>query len=525
MTAAPLRRCGIGTWLAWALAPVVVVLLWVAYKPIERNAAAMRYPFQLDREEAFLLDQSMRLARMETIYPRLDDYPYTVGNYPPVYPATWAGMLAVAPPSLPIGRALVLLSVLVIAASLAGIVMRETGRAMPALLSVGLFMATWDVNDWIAYARVDLPAIAFGMAGLAAATSVARRRAGLWIGVALFAVAFFTKQTQVIAPAALLLGLVASGQRLRAGWLAAGTALAIAFPFAALNIATGGEFFRHLVVYNANVMHWDQIAIWIRHLWFFGRFKFVALALLALPLLAARVRKPWRLPPATGAPETMTATIAYVVLSGLSIVSVAKAGSACNYLLEFHAACALFAGLAAGRLANLANDGALPFRRPLVAAAVAAFLAMALHAADFVSIGSRASLFQPGPPDAQSDVLRIVQLAVQETDGDVLCEEPIYAILAGKPVLYQPFIMSQLAREGKWDETPFVDDLLRARFGIVVTTQDLSRRDVPLPGFTEGMRDAILKVYKLSRSVGGTYLYIPAESRRRMPEPKVASAH
>jgi len=520
-----MRPRGAGSPLLWALVPVVAVLLWVGFKPLERSSAAMRFPYQLDREEGFLLDQAMHLARFDTIYPSLADYPYTVGNYPPVYPAVWAGFLAVAPPSLSIGRAIVLLSVMLIAAVIGGIVVRHTGRIIPAFLAIGLFLATWDLNDWIAYARVDLPAIALGMAGLYATTSSTRRRAGLWIGCALFAAAFFTKQTQVFAPAALLFGLLATRQATRAGWLAAGTGLMVAGPFVLLSLLTGGEFFRHLVVYNANAMHWDQLAVWGRHLWFFGKFKLICLTVLLIALAVPRLRKIWRLPsPAVGdfAPEAMQTAAHFVMLTSLSLVSSAKAGSAPNYLLEFQAACALFIGLAIGRLANLADGVAVPARRWLLGTMAVAVVVLWCHAGLFFFPQGRARLFQPGPVEAQAEALRMVQLAIQDTPGDVLCEEPIFAILAGKPVLYQPFIMSQLAKEGKWDETPFVEDLGSGRFELIVTTQDLSRRELPLAGFTEAMRDAILADYELRRVIGGAYLYVPRESRRRPPEPRVA---
>ncbi len=518
-------------WFLIALLPVVAVLLFVGYRPVARSSAAMAYPYQLDPEEGFLLDQAIHIARGETIYPPIDDYPYTVGNYPPVYPALVAGMLAVAPPGLALGRAVVLLSVLVIVAAISNIVIRETGRAIPAVLAATLFLATWELNDWIAYARADLPAIAFGMAGLVAITSP-RRRTGMVAGVLLFAFAFFTKQTQVVAPAAVVIGLLWARETNRAGLFCVLLAAGCAVPVAVLNVATNGEFLRHTVAYNANEMHWDQLLVWIRFVWEWSKFALLAIAALCVPFAWARIRGGAnRLPgPAPGAGREMLATaVAFTALSGLSLVSTAKAGAAGNYLLEFRAAGALLTGLAVGRLANLAETNALPLRRVVRIALGTAVVLLWIHAGSFFTNHSarapvpRHTLLSPGPAEREGELFGYLLIAIQDTPGDVLCEWPVFTILAGKEVLYQPFIMAQLAREGVWDQSAFVRDLRRQRFELIVTTQDLSGNG-PFAGFTDEMREAILSSYERKEIIGQYYLYRPLGSVRKSFTPMVASS-
>jgi hypothetical protein len=336
-----------------------------------------------------------------------------------------------------------------------------------------------------------------------------------------FLLAFFTKQTQLVAPMAAFVGLLAAREWRRALIVGMGFVLGAAALVSALQLGTAGEFFRHTVVYNANAFVPGQVEIWLNHLWKFGALKFTALLLLACGLaLVARARPSaaGALPPLVAESPSALSVCAYWVGSALTIPTIGKAGAAGNYLLEFQAATALLAGLALARLLDAIDFAPLstPRRRrlatALAASALALLLAHALQTARFA--GSLAPpYYHRGPSQVQHALMSEIQIDVLDTDGPVLSEEPIFALRAGKGVLYQPFIMSQLAREGKWDQAPFVADLADGRFGLVVTTQDLRRDDIPLFGFTPEMRKALLSGYQLEKIVptqgNAYYLWTP----------------
>ncbi len=516
-------------WTRVALLPALILLLLAAYKPIQRSADAMNYPYQLDREEGFLLDQAMKLARGESIYQPIEESPYLVGNYPPIYPALVGGLMAFAQPSLPLGRAIVLLAVLAIIAALTQFLIRETDAVLPAVLAIGMFLGTWDVNNWIAFARVDLPAIAFGLWGLVAITS-RHRQGGFVLGCLLFTAAFFTKQTQIIAPAAALAGMLWQRDFRRAGLFCVvmivlnGGLLAFAHAF------TNGQFLLHTVAYNANEMVEGQIAIWLKHLWFFERYKLLALlALLAcISIDSSNLRTSEPSPEVE--PETpghrsgaFPVSVAFVILAALSLTSTGKAGAAANYLLEFHATVALCFGLALARVfKSLDNRKDASSRNPVFTRVlvVTAIALLTLHAfrlevpLDFwrgknATNRPMVALFEPGPVAANAVQYSKVQLMVSEMRSDVLCEEPIFTLLAGKEVLYQPFIMSQLAKEEKWDESSFVDDLRSGKhFSLIVTIQDIANENQVFQGFTPAMRAAILDGYRFQQRIGGYYIYV-----------------
>jgi hypothetical protein len=362
-----------------------------------------------------------------------------------------------------------------------------------------------------------------------------RGKRGLMLAALIFTVAFFTKQTQIVAPASLVAGLLWRRRINDAGLFCLVLAVCSALVFGLLTAFTSGRFFLHTVAWNVNVMEWPSLERWLNHLWFWGRFKLLALVLLGIGALVAGrlVKRPEGTGPADRGDVVLPALGFYLGLSFLSLFSLAKAGSAPNYLLEFHAAFALFAVFALDRVFGVLSQeaGAIAGRSRTVLKGIAgaAVLLLTLHAAEnTLALGGgdggeflfgRGAYYQQGPSRADSELQAYVQLAVNDAPGDVLAEWPIFTILAGKPVLYQPFIMAQLAREGRWDQSEFVRELATAdRFGLIVTRNDLSG-DGPFPGFTEEMRTAILAHYELRATIGPWHLYYPVGSRARLREP------
>jgi hypothetical protein len=89
-----------------------------------------------------------------------------------------------------------------------------------------------------------------------------------------------TKQTVVAAPAACVLYLLLSDRRGALRFLIA-LAVIAAIPFGALLAATRGQAWLHLVTYNRNAMHWNELAGWARMVWGLSEPLALATALLA----------------------------------------------------------------------------------------------------------------------------------------------------------------------------------------------------------------------------------------------------
>jgi len=118
-----------------------------------------RYP--LDYGEAPLVDQAMRLAAGQSIYrPDLSSPPYTISNYPPLYPLSMAPFVKLFGPNFGAGRLISLLSTLASATFLALIVYTYSQDRLAAMITGLLFLSIPYVVGWSPLARVDMLALA-----------------------------------------------------------------------------------------------------------------------------------------------------------------------------------------------------------------------------------------------------------------------------------------------------------------------------------------------------------------------------
>lgn len=455
----------------------VCALLPLALAPFLYAAKVIRfYPYSIDREEAFLLQQAVELTKGNSIYHDISTEPYTVGNYPPVYPWVFSLLLRIGADGLAAGRAIVMVAAAGIALCIAGIVFRQTRNWFAAAVAPLLFLATYEVQYWIPFARVDIPALFFTTLGLLLFVWSDKKWA-LISSAIVFTVAAFTKQTEVIAPIACVAALLISRRfrdALAFGGIFAGLCVVI---FLILNAATDGEFWKHTVIYNQNTMKWSlAFPLWRHILRLYG----VQIALvIVLVLFNFRRLLETR--------ERAT-TILFGALSLLSLVSISKVGSDVNYLLTPEIALAMLVGT----LLPACHSPGESRRWPAIACCVL----LAAHIAHTWRPGIQ-MIIRKQPPDAMSrNNADAVLLAVNETKGEVLGEDAIFPILDHRPVVYQPFIMTQLSKEGKWNQDAFVQDLRRGRFTLILTMNCLGP-DCVVPGFTQEMRSAILERYEL----------------------------
>lgn len=454
-------------------------LLLLALGTLAGVVSRVGWPYEWDREEGFLLEQALRLLRGESIYPPIDEPPYLVGNYTPLFPVIYALVQGFFEPSLAVGRSIVFAAIIGSGGVIAAAVWLSSRSVSGALAACALFWSTYAVTDWGRFARVDFPGVFFALCAILCATRGAKRH---WLGgAAICAVlALLCKQSLVAAPVAIALWLTIQQEWRGLGWFA-GVGAALGFlTLAILLLLTGGQFWLHTVVYNANVMHWDQLLIWMRHLW-----RFQGMLLLAIPLagwIAWRTRNDH--------PEALLFLI-YAACTALTLPSIAKAGSAVNYLIEWHAAAALLGGFAASQAQQ-------PGKMPQVAVIWVFLIAHGIW--HFTTPFLRMPVFEEREQWRQR--IDLVQTRVIAEADPVLTESPILAIRARQPVIYQPFIMRQLAREGKWDESAFVQTLESGTYGLIVTSQNLAEEEV-LFGWTEAMRSAILDSYQLTSSERG----------------------
>jgi len=206
----------------------------------------------------------------------------------------------------------------------------------------------------------------------------------------------------------------------------------------------------------------------------------------------------------------------YAVLASLTFPAIAKAGSAENYLLEPLAAVAVMLASVMGyAMSESANTRRIWSSR--LAAVVLVALTF-LHAnwllrGDFGGLRPWMALFGRQVPLQQEglDAARQLLREVDRANGPVVAEDPVFLTLNVRRPVINPFIMKQLAQEGMWDQSPFVDDIADRRFPLIVTTEDFNTGD-DFARYTREMVEAIRENYRLADQydlgVGGQVYFV-----------------
>src|SRR5512137_1658919 len=102
---------------------LLLVLVAAAGLFVADGARVIRFPYPMDYGEGPLLEQTLRLGRLESLYRAdLTAPPYTVSNYPPVYPLMLSPLGRLWGPAFWYGRLLSWLSV-VVAAAFVGLIL------------------------------------------------------------------------------------------------------------------------------------------------------------------------------------------------------------------------------------------------------------------------------------------------------------------------------------------------------------------------------------------------------------------
>ena len=588
-----------------------------------RAYAALVFPYQIDPEEGFLLNQAMLLSQGVSWYRPIDEAPFIAGTYAPLFqaltargplliceiliaiflgaiiadlgerraacgvfaglafvfcaeltalrmPRTWQGkeagdvicallpavicalasafaivvaarrsgfapsMLAAgaflsalalhgrllapalgswAPMTMMAARTTAILSEVVCALVVGATVFRLGRRSLVAALFAGLlFLVCNEGYQWTGFARVDYTALAFSLLGLTALSFGMGAGTLVLAGLCFVGVAF-TKQSQIMAPLAACLFLLWRRPRVGLVFIVA-LGVSVALVAVALHVATAGQYLRHTVLFNANEFHWDQLfKVYIPHIW---RFKFLVAIALAVAVAGHVVIPLIDRKKAPDNDERADWTPFYLALCLLSLVGFAKAGVSYNYWLEPWAAFLIYLGVRVGKAADAS-------RWPESAAGLVVAVLLVAHSFFVLTQmpGYPSSMDSPFRPrftitasnPGQDDLRkgRMVESMIDQTvasGGDVLTELPIFEIRQGGEAHWQPFIMAQLAREGKWDDSPVVEAFRAARYDLIVTTSRLEDPDAYYANYTDAMLQALRQSYRRAGSAtGGPHIF------------------
>jgi hypothetical protein len=448
------------------------------------DALAFGYP--LNYGEGPLLDQSVRLARFENIYRTdLGAPPYVVTNYPPLFMLAQVPFVWLFGPALWYGRLISLISVAAVALFVGLTLHALTRDRIASVAGALIFPAMPFVVRWSSLSRVDSLGLALSWAGLFVVARWPERRWSVFSSALLLVAAVYTRQTYMLAaPLAAFVWLVAQGQRRRALETAAIAGGASLLLFAALNISTGSGFFLNTVTANLNDFRWERVSL-------------NALgALVACPLLLVGSLAYLLLTPRKGN-RAWWLIAPYLIASVPSAMLVGKVGSDVNYLLELSAAL----GLATG--AFIAWQRRRP-RLRIVLIALLALQVLALAQSSRVSTGLQNYVIEQ-----RNEVAQLSSM-VANAEGPVLTDDYMGLLPErGKRIYFQPFEMTQLARDDDWNQRPFVEDIAREKFPLIMIWSPPFAREIKRDRWTPQMLKEIDAHYQRTDRIADMVIYRP----------------
>jgi ABC-type sugar transport system permease subunit len=478
--------------LLWAASAAFLLAgVWAASLFVRHGLAALAFPYPLNYGEGPLLDQVMRLTDLKNIYPTdLSEPPYAVSNYPPLFVLLQAPFVWAFGPELSYGRIISLASTIA-AAGLIAATLNAFTRDKTASAAGGLtFLAVPFVLHWSSLDRVDMLGLALSWGGLYAVVRRPDRR-GVVLAALLFVAAIYTRQTYALAaPLAAFVWLLANGYGRRAlalATLSGGLSLLL---LGALSALTGGGFFFHTVTANANEFRWNQVSYNLSTMQ--GLMPLLLIGGVAFVVLGLRSR-----------PASWWLVCAYLAGSAAAAFLIGKVGSDVNYLLELSAALALTAG------ALIARYAARPGVRGALFLVLAAQVTLLVQTSQYVYAGFQADVI------AQRAGLARLEEIVDNSKGPLLADEYAGLLpLDGRRIYLQPFEMTQLQRDGRWDQGPLLKSIERREFSAILIWKPPYATGIQRERWTRKMLESIEENYGPAHKYAGTVVYRPRPGDR-----------
>ncbi len=455
---------------------------------------SISFPYDMDYGEGPILNQVIKLSHFENIYqPDLNQPPYTITNYPPVFVALQVPFMWLFGPEFWYGRAISIFGITAAALFCGLIIHTLTRNKIAAVFSALTLLAMPYVIEWAPTNRVDSLGLGLSMAGLYIVARWPEDGKKIFWAAVLFVLAAYTKQTYAfVGPFSAFVWLLSQHRWKRAlifFALVGGLGVGI---FVLLTLITRGGFYTHLITANNNAYYWETTRFYINEV-FTSFWPFLVVGAL---MLVAGVHRRFR-------PKGFWLLGSYFAAAVLISFAIGKDGSGVNYLLELSAAFALITG------AWLALPMQARRNRYWLQVVLLLMIILPIAGAKDLTEAKYIDRVQ-NRVNQGSEVTRLYEF-VKEIEGVVLLDEFMgFMPRQNRPLYYQPFERKMLADDGHWDESRFLQEIDDKKFTAIVICGP--QRALGYRGrWTEAQAKAINTHYKEKTTIANCAVFIPVE--------------
>lgn len=479
------------------LVAAALIALYHAACLLQTWRVLVAYPYGIDYGEGIVWQQMLNMLAGQGYAP-LGVYPAIVYHYPPVYHVI-VGVIARAFGTDPLatGRVVSAIATLASAAVIASLTAcllqgRATQRirAFCGAAAALAFLATDPVVDWGALMRVDMLACALGLAGLWCAIRAADRPSLIHAASLCFVLATYTKQVAVAAPLAGIVGLAIGHRRLALICLAETAALGLV-SLGALEIVTTGGFLRHVVLYNVNRVDWTLIGQLLLYP--------VKMHIVLIALAVFGVGDQLRWAGSSGGPAASVLLI-FTAIKTVMLVMIVKSGANLNYTIEWFAMIAILAGAGLAPVLDYATSRATP-PPEIVRLMLAGLLMLQVS---WLPV-KHATL-----EDARSETAARAPIisTIRHARRPVISDDMTFLLRGNQPVLWEPAIMAELAKFGRYDEAAFIRLIRAHHFAFFVTEGERGSRMFDAR-YNPAVSNAMDGAYPRKQQIAAYILHLP----------------
>jgi hypothetical protein len=462
---------------------LVGAILWPALsRGLERVRYTVQTPSPDDGLEGTLVHEAQLIRHGGALYRPIVAEECVSAPYTPLYTVALAAPSFDQARPVTAGRLISLAALVGVALLVAAFVGRHSGWWWLGGCAALMILAFPPAQLWATRVKPDMLALFWTALGLTLA-SLRRGRWADWAAV-MFALAFFTKQTALIAPFAVGVNLLITDWR-RAARYALTYGLALGLPYLALDLATGGIATRH--IWGLHRSEWWSFALF----WKYVELLRWSLPLLGLALLGlAQVRRH----------VAYRQALIYALLAPLSMYGAGEIGAHHNHLLETMLAWTLAGGVGAG-IVLTAGRGPRRLQRALAVLAIC-------------TIGWQGWLLRATPAWYSGEFapasLERFAVYLASKPGEVLADNPALLVLADKPIRFDdPSTMGPAIRSGVWDPAVLHAAIAQRQFSVILLDVDLRSEPSDASGrWTDATLALINQHYQLEFA-DSLFSYIP----------------